>query len=350
MSQIKQKFIEDNAVNGSKIRLDNNQPLRARNAAGTADVDVLKVNSADVVEVQKLLQAAATLPIPSQPKEYVTVEYIDNFVNGKIDAKDSVNVLADTNITLTGSTPLVIDGITITNNMRVGLTGQTIDTQNGIYKVTISGGTYTLTRSSDANTDDEVTSGMFFKVISGSAYAGYEAILVTDDPIVLGTSSLTFIKQPSALALTAGDMLKRVGNDFSVDLSSLSGLESSNPGNASGQLKARTDTSVAEKDKTIRIDSSTNALVAKKSKKVLFTLTAGDITNQYIDLADVAGMDSIQFVVKGGGVQIETDDYTVNYTGGTSSKTRITFAGGLANAGVSALVAGDIVVVQYTCF
>jgi hypothetical protein len=350
MSQISRKFIEDNAVNGSKVLLDNNQPLRARNAANTANVDLLKLTSADVLETQKLMQAAASLPIPSQPKEYVTVEYVENFVLGKTDAKDSVNVLADTNITLTGSTPLVIDGVTVTNNMRVGLTGQTLGTQNGIYKMTISGGTYTLSRSSDANTDDEVTSGLYFKVIAGSAYAGYEVILTTEDPIVLGTTSLTFIKQPSALALTAGDMLKRVGNDFSVDLASLSGLESSNTGNVSGQLRARTDTSVAEKDKTIRIDSSTNALVAKKSRKALFTLTAGDISNQYIDLADVAGTDSVQLVVKGGGIQIEGDDYTVNYTGGTSSKTRITFAGGLADTGVSALVAGDVVVISYTSF
>jgi hypothetical protein len=67
-------------------------------------------------------------------------------------------------------------------------------------------------------------------------------------------------------------------------------------------------------------------------------------------LTDVAGTDSVQLVVKGGGIQIEGDDYTVNYTGGTSSKTRITFAGGLSDTGVSALVAGNVVVISYTSF
>jgi hypothetical protein len=350
MSQIEKKFIGDNAVDGAKIRLDNNQPLRARNAANTADIDIVKVTSADVVEVQKLLQAAASLPIPSQPKEYVTVEFIENFVNGKIDAKDSANVLSITNVPLTGSTPLVIDDITVTNGMRLGLIGQTAASANGLYKITITGATYALARTTDANADDEVNTGMFFKVVSGTLYAGYECILTTDDPITLGTTALTFIKQPSALTLTAGDMLQRVGNDFSVDISSTGGLESTNSGNAAGQLKARTDQSSLEKDKTTKIDSGTNAIVAKKSRKQSFTLSGTDVTNQYIDLDSVASESSIQFNVKGGGAQIESDDYTVNYTGGASSKTRITFAGGLATAGVSALVSGDIVVVTYTSF
>lgn len=350
MSQIVKKFIADNAVDGSKVRLDNNQTLRARNAANTADLDIIKVTSADVVEVQKLLQASSSLPVPSLPKEYATIEYIDNFVNGKTDAKDSVNVMSITNVPLTGNTPLVIDDITITNGMRLGLTGQTAGAANGIYKMVITGGTYALARSTDANSDDEVTTGMFFKVVSGTVYAGYECILTTDDPIVLGTTTLTFIKQPGTLTLTAGDMLKKVGNDFSVDISSTSGLESTNSGNAAGQLKVRTDQAALEKDRTTKIDTGTNAVVTKKSRKQLFTLGGTDITNQYIDLDSVAGDSSIILEVKGGGAQLETDDYTVNYTGGTSSKTRITFAGGLATAGVSALVSGDIVVVTYTSF
>ena len=42
--------IAANAVTGAKIRLDNNQAIRARNAANTADVDLLKLNASDNAE------------------------------------------------------------------------------------------------------------------------------------------------------------------------------------------------------------------------------------------------------------------------------------------------------------
>jgi hypothetical protein len=102
-----------------------------------------------------------------------------------------------------------------------------------------------------------------------------------------------------------------------------------------------------EKDQTTRRDSTTGAVMAKSSKKAAFTLTGTDITNGYVDLPDVAAQSSVQFWVAGGGVQAETDDYTVNYTGGTGGKTRVTFAGGLATGGVSELVNGDKLVISY---
>lgn len=42
--------IADNEVKGSKIRLNNDQWLRARNAANNADVNIIRVNSSNVVE------------------------------------------------------------------------------------------------------------------------------------------------------------------------------------------------------------------------------------------------------------------------------------------------------------
>ena len=350
MSQIKRKFIEDNAVSGAKIRLDNNETLRGRNAAGNSDIDIVKVRTDDVVEAQALIQVSSSLPIPSQPKEYATVEYIQNVIQGKSDAKDAVNALADSNIALTGTTPLTIDGITITNGMRVGLTGQTTASANGIYTMTITGPNYTLARSSDADVSAEVTSGLYFLVIAGTVYAGYEVILTTADPIVLDTTALTFAKYPSTISQIAGDMLTRTGNTWSVDLAPLGGLESTNPGNDSGQLRAKTDTAALEKDQTTRRDPTTGAIMAKDSRTHSVTLTATDITNQYIDLPDVATDSSVNLLVVGGGAQVIGDDFTLNYTGGVSGKTRVFFAGGLASTGASALVTGDKLVVMYTAW
>jgi len=84
-------------------------------------------------------------------------------------------------------------------------------------------------------------------------------------------------------------------------------------------------------------------------EKETFTLSAGDITNQYIDLANVAKVDSIHFIVKGGAPTLEgaSHDYSVNYTGGAGGNSRITFLNDLATGGAAELVAGDIIQVVY---
>lgn len=355
MSQIQKKFISDNAVDGSKIRLLNNETLRGRNAAGSGDIDILKIASDNTLEIQTQPRAAASLPIPNSSKDYVTIEYIENVVLGKLDAKDSVHALADANQALTGTAPLTIDGVNLgaaTANppKRVALTGQTTAADNGVYVYTVSGGNYTLARASDFDTDTEVTYGLYFMVTGGSLYSGYEVILTTEDPIDLGTTALSFSKYPSTLSLTAGDMMAKTGNEFTIDLASTSGLESTNPGNATGQLRVKADTQALEKDKSTKLDSGTNAVVAKRARREIFTLSAGNIAAQYVDLQNVATSGSVKFGVAGAGEQIETVDFTVNYTGGASSKTRVAFAGGLAAGGTSELVAGDVVQISYEAF
>lgn len=350
MSQIQRKFITDNAVNGQKIRLDNNEALRARNAAGNADIGLAKLNSMDEFEILTQPRAADALPMPNEPKHYVTVEYVRDIVNGKQDPKEAVDVLRATQLPLTGSTPLVIDGRTITSGDEIGLIGQTDATENGPYVATITGGSYTLARRHDFDEDSEVSKGAYFPVVGGTEYGGYTVILTAENPITIGASDLTFVAYPSTERLEAGDMLRRDGNVFSVDLAPLSGLESTNPGQASGQLRVKTDTASLEKDQTTRRDGTTGAVVAKKSRKHPVTLNSTDVTNGYLDLPDVAAQDSVRLAVAGAGEQFEGDDFTVNYTGGSSSKTRVTLAGGLAAGGVSALVSGDKVTVFYSAF
>jgi hypothetical protein len=85
------------------------------------------------------------------------------------------------------------------------------------------------------------------------------------------------------------------------------------------------------------------------NNKETFVLSSTDITHQYVDLAHVALTNSIDFMVQGGGDQLEGSsyDYTVSYTGGAGGNTRITFVNGLATGGVSALVATDVLQIQY---
>lgn len=71
---------------------------------------------------------------------------------------------------------------------------------NGLWDVTDLGDAFTpfiLTRSADADTDVEVTSGMRVPILEGT-YAGLTFYLATADPIFLNTTSLIFALDSSA--------------------------------------------------------------------------------------------------------------------------------------------------------
>lgn len=80
-----------------------------------------------------------------------------------------------------------------------------------------------------------------------------------------------------------------------------------------------------------------------------FTLAGGDITNQYVDLAQVAVTGSVMFIISGLMMRQTgaSPDYTLNYTGGAGGKTRVSFANALATGGVSELVSGDTLEIRY---
>ncbi len=75
-------------------------------------------------------------------------------------------------------------------------------------------------------------------------------------------------------------------------------------------------------------------------KQVEFTLSAGDITNGYVDLAHEAEAESVSVTPLGGPKQQLSTDYTISVV---SNVSRITFAGNLA----SLAAAGDVLLVEY---
>lgn len=77
--------------------------------------------------------------------------------------------------------------------------------------------------------------------------------------------------------------------------------------------------------------------------KETLTLSGGDITAQYKDLAQLTKALSLDLSVDGV-LMWEGVDFTLSTEGGV---TRITFAGDLATAGAAALVAGDVLRVSY---
>lgn len=84
--------------------------------------------------------------------------------------------------------------------------------------------------------------------------------------------------------------------------------------------------------------------------KETFVLSGTNITNQFVDLAHVAKTNSILMQIQGGSPALEgaSYDYSVSYTGGAGGNTRITFLNAIATGGVSALVASDVLQINYS--
>ncbi len=165
----------------------------------------------------KTFTGTISVPTPTAPGHAATKGYVDSVATG-LDFKQSVRASSASlsNVPLTGSTPLVIDGITVADGNRLLLAAQTTASQNGIYEAAISGGSYTLTRAADADSGAEVNSGMFAYVEEGTVNAGYAFVLATANPITLDTTSLDFVIFNQSLAYTAGNGLTLTSNTFAV--------------------------------------------------------------------------------------------------------------------------------------
>jgi len=441
MSQIKKKFIEDNAVDQDKVRLDNNSELRARNAANSADINILKVNASDVIEFSSVPQVTSDA---SSGNDLVRKSQVDALLEG-LKPKEAVRVATTAAGTLAsdfenGDT---VDGIVLATGDRILIKDQASASENGIYTVNASGaptraadfdetspineieGAHTAVQEGTNNAGksfvqqgsvttvgtDDITF-VFFNALNN--LSGGDGIDITSDVISVDHDGegLTIATNQLALELDGGTLSKSASGvkvaDVGIDTAQLAddsvtaaklnantaGLGLTQAG--SGELDVNVDDSTIEiNTDTVRVkaggigenelnnadgavdaqsfvlptgytasagtvaaadtidaairklDGNVQAIDTPINNKESFTLIAGDITNQYIDLANVAFAGSIDFQPDGAPTQVEGVDYTVNLTGGAGGNTRITFAGDLASGGASALVATDVVRVKY---
>lgn len=111
-----------------------------------------------------------------------------------IDYKQAVRVVSTSSVILTGGAPNSVDGVNLSLNDRILVTGQTGKSQNGIYYVTTvgTGSNGSWARSVDTDTTGEVLAGMIVMVTEGSQYADTQWKLLTNDPITVGVTELTF--------------------------------------------------------------------------------------------------------------------------------------------------------------
>lgn len=162
-------------------------------------------------------QKITNLATPSDPNDATNKAYVDNAISG-LTWKESVHLLAASNITLTGTDgTLAVDSHAVLTSSEIGyrllLIGQTTSSQNGIYEYTVSGGNYTLVRTSDADTYQELVGAAVF-VKEGTLYANTGWL--QSNHYISGFSGQNWVQFSGAGAYAAGAGLTSSGTTFNV--------------------------------------------------------------------------------------------------------------------------------------
>ena len=200
-------------IDGTTLQFDTSTPKKIKvNQAtqNTQNTIVLRDQDGDFTQGTITAQVVTGLSQPVNDTDQANKLYVDSMAQG-IDIKQSVRVATTgTNITLSGTQ--TIDDIALVQGNRVLVKDQTDKEDNGIYVVQQG----QWTRATDANTSDKVHPGMFTFVEEGSANQDSGWVLITDQPIVLGTTELTFEQFSGAGQITAGNGLTKTGNTIDI--------------------------------------------------------------------------------------------------------------------------------------
>jgi hypothetical protein len=160
------------------------------------------------------------LGTPTGALDATNKQYVDGVASG-IDWKQSVRLA--TAAALPANTPagsgvgktltanangaLSVDGVAVAVADRVLVKNEAAGANNGIYTVTATGSAgapYVLTRATDFDQDAEVTAGAATFATEGSTQADTGWVLITNDPIVVDTTALSFTQFTGTGALTFG--------------------------------------------------------------------------------------------------------------------------------------------------
>jgi hypothetical protein len=152
------------------------------------------------------------LKTPEQASDAATKSYVDAVSEG-LHIHASVDVATTESIDFE-NLPATIDGVTLTEGMRVLVKDQGINaSSNGVYTVSALGG---LIRAEDYDTAAEIQSGDFVFVSGGTVF-GNTGFVQTEQVATLDTDIILWIQFSGAGVFTAGFGLELNGVEFSVD-------------------------------------------------------------------------------------------------------------------------------------
>ena len=192
---------------------------------------------------------------PSADLDAANKAYVDAARTG-LDVKASVRAASTAALTLASDVENgdTLDGVTLATGDRILIKNQGTGSENGIYIVSASGAP---SRATDADSNTEMTPGMFTFVEEGTTNADSGWVMTNDGAITVGTTALTFALFSVAGTIFAGDGLSKTGDVLNVNMKTDGGLQ------------------ITSDDLEIKLDSGTSGLETTASGLALTTV---DIT------------------------------------------------------------------------
>lgn len=216
--------------NSASVTIAGNSGITTSASAGIITIDndgVLSVSGTTNQISASTISGATTLSFPNSvifpgsvtlnadpqnPLEAATKQYVDAIAEG-LHIHASVQAATTASVDL-NSPPASIDGVTLTNNMRVLIKNQSNSAQNGIY--VYNSASAILTRASDFNSVAEIQGGDFTFVTGGSTYDN-SGWVQTETITTLGTDPIIWQQFSGAGTYTAGNGLTLTGTSFSIN-------------------------------------------------------------------------------------------------------------------------------------
>lgn len=155
---------------------------------------------------------------PVSAQDAATKNYVDTNVSGLQVHAPVRAATVGSNITVASAAPNTLDGVSLATNDRILVKDQTTASQNGIYIVQTlgTGANGVWVRATDADTSAEMGAGTYVYVNEGTVNADSAWVLTTNNPITLGTTSLTFTQFSGLGQITAGNGLTKTGNTLDI--------------------------------------------------------------------------------------------------------------------------------------
>lgn len=215
--------ISGTAVVNNDARLSDSRTPTAHAAShGSGQSDPLTLSQSQITNLTTDLSAKSplasptltgtvTVPAPINPTDAATKQYVDSVAEG-LHIHESAATATTANITDLSTPPASIDGVTLTNNMRVLVKNQSNTAQNGIYVYSTSTGQ--LSRASDFDAAAEIDGGDFV-FVSGGTNNNDTGWVQTEPVVNVGTDPISFTQFSGAGTYTSGTGLLLTGTVFS---------------------------------------------------------------------------------------------------------------------------------------
>jgi hypothetical protein len=370
MSQIKTKFIEDLAVTTAKINTD------AVTTAKILDANVTNAKVATGIDAVKIADGTVT------NAEFQFINSLTSNAQTQLNGKANVTLSNLTSPTAINQ-HLTFDmaGFSAVRTKDLSAATETIIVESGNVtgaflsgQATVRSGTSSGAATGDVTLisgDAETVSGntIVQTGIADTANSG-DVQLTTGDATTLDSGNINLTTGSAGndsgnITLTTGTGTNERGAIYHVAPTTLLQGDGSTAqvlrfyeGNNGNYAGIRAPTLAADYTLTLPTDDGTASQVlttdgagvlswttpasGETRAKQTFVLNGTDITNQFITLSNAPAANSVHFMVKGAGSLLEGASYDYSVSGA-----QVNFLNDLATGGGAALIAGDVVQVQY---